>query len=146
MMLWAVLTILVSAAALFVAAPLLSGPGMAQDSPANGVTAFRDQIAEIDRELADGTLDAATAQSAKAEIRRRVLARGEDLAPTRVLALVERKFLAGAMAGIVAIGGTLLYAVGGSPAIPSAPRSAAPSLSAAGAPHAAKAGLGPTDA
>lgn len=127
MITWVVLTVLTTAVALLLAAPLMRGAA-AGSIGAGPVDArvYRDQLAELDRELADGLIDEAQAAAARLEIKRRVIALDRDSGvPVRRLSDIERKFFAGVVAGVIAIGGSVLYALNGSPDLPAVPRRAA---------------------
>lgn len=126
MMLWVILTFMVTGAALFLAEPLLrEGAVAAGASDGEGANVFREQLAEVDRELAEGTINAAQADAARLEIKRRVLSlqHAQDV-PVRRLARIERRFLAWVAAAVVAIGATLVYSLNGRPDVPAAPRGA----------------------
>lgn len=127
MTLWVILTLLVTAASLFLASPFLRGDRNANaGDAAAGIDVFREQLAELDREAAEGRIDAEQAKSAQLEIKRRVLTLQRDNAtPVRKLSLIEQKFFAWVAAAVVALGGTLLYAMNGNPDVPSAMRTAA---------------------
>ena len=161
MTLWVILTLLVTAASMFLASPFLRGDRNANGADATaGIDVFREQIAELEREAAEGRIDAEQAQTAQLEIKRRVLALQRDNAtPVRKLSLIEQKFFGWVAAGVVALGGTLLYAMNGRPDVPSASRTATmtaePRASGTGvaaststadtAPQAASPGLGSVD-
>ncbi|MEQ1648841.1 MAG: c-type cytochrome biogenesis protein CcmI [Hyphomicrobiaceae bacterium] len=137
MMLWVILTLMIVAASLFLAAPFLRADASARaPDPATEANVYRDQLAEIDRELADGAIDATQAEASRLEIKRRVFALQRDAdAPVRILALIERKFFAGIIAGGIALGGTILYAFNGSPDIPSARRTSTATPASVGPNH-----------
>jgi cytochrome c-type biogenesis protein CcmH len=110
--------------ALILARPLLGGRG---DTDARGVSdarLYRDQLAEIGRDLERGTISAAEAEAAKAEVSRRLLAathRAETAAP---LSPAPRSGAALA-AGLALVGAPLLalaiYLGQGSPGLPDMP-------------------------
>lgn len=78
----------------------------------------RAQLAEIDRDLADGRLGAAEHAQAKLEVQRRLLAEAErgDAAPARA----SRGPLLAVLA-IVPVGAVCLYLTGGHPELPAQP-------------------------
>ena len=122
MTLWIVLTVLTSIAAIVVAIPFIRRFDRGGDPAGEGIAVYRDQLAELEREQAQGLIDEPAAASARTEIERRIVAaakaadsKGADLSPRmKTLALV-------AVAGWVVIGSTTLYAVTGKPEIASAP-------------------------
>src|ERR1700739_3698356 len=82
---------------------------------------YSDKWNEIDSEAAKGHIDEAQAESARLEIKRKVLAAERADDPARPpLAPAERKFALTAVTAIVTFGSILLYAVVGSPELPSA--------------------------
>jgi cytochrome c-type biogenesis protein CcmH len=125
-MIWVILTLMATAAAVLLAAPFLrtSAAAIRFDVPTR-VSVYREQLAEVDRELANDAIDVAQAEAARNEIKRRVLVLQRDAdVPIRNLALIERKFFAGLVGGVVVIGGALLYGFNGNPDLASASRSA----------------------
>ena len=99
-MIWLVFALLTGAAVMAVLAPL-AVKGEASDPAATDIAFFEEQIAEIEREAAEGRLDPAEAESAKTEAARRLLraqgAQGGPAAPSRKAAVVA------ALAAIVLI-------------------------------------------
>ncbi len=99
-MIWLIFALLTGAAVMSVLAPLAMRGGAENDSAAD-VAFFEQQIAEIERERAEGRLDVLDAEAAKTEAARRLL-RAE--ATPKAKAAASRKFaLAAALAAIVAI-------------------------------------------
>ncbi len=115
-----------------------------RDSSASGSQAdtselavYRDQLSEIEKELERGLIDGATAESARAEVGRRIIGRQETLyvsepvnvggsgdAPGSsedVSGLVRHDYLAVSVAVLVGLSSAVLYAVVGSPLIPDRP-------------------------
>lgn len=99
-MIWLVFALLTGAAVMAVLAPL-AFKGEASDPAATDIAFFEQQIAEIERECAEGRLDPAEAQNARTEAARRLLraqaAPGGPAAPSRKAAIVA------ALAAIVLI-------------------------------------------
>lgn len=118
MTLWVVLTIMTAAAAVFLAVPLIRRlDGAAADAGAD-VAVYRDQLQEIDRERRDGLIDDASADTARIEIKRRILAADRAVAAaTPALSGTERSVAIIGATAIVVLGSTILYAVTGSPDI-----------------------------
>ena len=80
---------------------------------------FRDQLSELDRDIARGVITDTEAASARLEIQRRLLA--TDTAPTRTMRLGASPVAAFVVAGIAALGAVGLYARIGSPSLPDLP-------------------------
>ena len=75
---WIVAVLLVAVALLFVVLPLLKGRGAGQQAmPASrseaNLSVYRNQLQELDNDLASGTLDKEQYQSAREELEERVL-------------------------------------------------------------------------
>ncbi len=73
MILWFLMLILCSAAVVAVSVPLIRGVG-ADGAASEESAVYQDQLNEVDRDLAAGTINAPEAATAKAEIERRLLA------------------------------------------------------------------------
>lgn len=135
MIVWIVLTVLITLAAVALVIPLLrprAGEGQ------GGVTAvgiLKDQLAALDAQEKAGEVTAEEAARLKLEIERRMLAEArEGEAPARPLKDRTLLLLAFGVAGGVALGAAGLYAVMGKPGAPSATQQAAP-LAGADADH-----------
>lgn len=123
MTLWLILTVMTALAALYVAAPFLRPIDKAGAEQTSELGIFRDQLAEIDREAAAGTIEAAAAEQARAEVKRRMLAADKVMAaaaPARPLSALEYKFAFLAITGLTVLGSAILYAYNGNPGLPSA--------------------------
>jgi len=141
MTLWFILTIMTSAAAVWLAVPLIRRFERPRGETAGDVEVYRDQLREVERERDEGLIDDAQAETARIEIKRRILATGRlqpDVMPG--LSGAERSFALVGATGIVVLGAVILYAVTGSPdlastqsARPSPPPFTAQSRTAAGA-------------
>jgi cytochrome c-type biogenesis protein CcmH len=123
MTLWLILTIMTSVAAVWLVVPLLRRSDRPLDETAGDIAVYEDQLQEVGRELRDGRIDAAEAETARTEIKRRILAAGQQL-PAAVPGLSgrERSFVIVSATAIVAVGSAILYAVIGSPDLASTPR------------------------
>jgi cytochrome c-type biogenesis protein CcmH len=116
---WVVILLLAALAATALVVPVLRGRRDAASRGAYDREIYRDQLAELERDRNRGLIDAAEAETARAEIARRMLAteRDDSAAPvergTRPLALA-----AAIATPILAIA---LYVAFGSPEIPGAP-------------------------
>jgi cytochrome c-type biogenesis protein CcmH len=112
MMLWLILTVMTSAAAVWLSVPFIRRLDRPQAGGAGEVEVYRDQLQEIDRELRQGLIDGRDADIARIEVKRRVLTldRPERPAMPR-LALVERNFAVLGVTGVVLLGSVALYGV-----------------------------------
>jgi cytochrome c-type biogenesis protein CcmH len=128
MILWMILTILCSAAAVMVAAPFLRTYGEHAKNAGADLQVYRDQLNEVEREAKTGLIDETQADGARAEIRRRLL-----LADRRISDALKGTSLAGnqtaiiGVTGVVVLGSVILYAMSGRPDLPSVSASARPS-------------------
>lgn len=99
----------------------LSRPGAALSRRESALALHRAQLAELDRDLADGRLAPAEHASAKLEVQRRLLAAADvpDAPPPRA----SRRPLLAALVLVPVLGG-VLYALDGHPFLPAAPLAA----------------------
>lgn len=116
MTLWIILTVMVALAVVGVAIPLVRRYEASADARSATLAVLKDQLAEIDGQEKSGTVSAVEAEALRTELRRRLLAE------TRGTAEVVRPFgaqglgrFAFAMAAIVALAATGLYAMMGRP-------------------------------
>jgi cytochrome c-type biogenesis protein CcmH len=124
-MLWFILTLMTCVAALWVAAPFLQAAPASDDGHNPDANVYRDQLAEVDREQRDNLISPEQADSARLEIKRRLLALDRSALPViRRLSSIERTFFGRglALAGVVAA--MALYLMNGNPEIPAQSRSA----------------------
>ena len=113
----AVLSALVGAA---IAWPLILGKSDGRDEADFDIEVFRDQLSEVGREQAEGRLDYAEAEAAKAEISRRILA--ADNARSGDSRFNRRQPAAAAALVALLIGGTVVaYLQVGAPGQPARP-------------------------
>jgi cytochrome c-type biogenesis protein CcmH len=125
MLLWIILTLMTSAAAVWVSIPLLRRLDAGRNAASRELEVYRDQLAEVDRETADGLIDTEQAAAAAAEIKRRMLSAERSQSDKQgALSLGERHFAVVSVAGIVALGSVILYANSGRPDLPSVARPA----------------------
>lgn len=119
MTLWLILTAFMGGAALIVLAPFLFGGG-AKES-ATSLAIYKDQLAEVDRDKAQGLIDEAEAASARLEIERRILTAGrEDGAPREAVSPNWQYRMVTGVTAIVVLGSVGLYASLGRPDLPAA--------------------------
>lgn len=126
-MLWLVFAILTLAIVAILIFPILQGSSDREAQRVDyDIVVYRDQLAEIDREVERGLMTQEQAVGARAEVHRRMLA-AEDAelkAPHKPSTVTSRRFrLASivAIALIVPIGATALYRTLGSPNLPGKP-------------------------
>ncbi|MGJ0506310.1 MAG: c-type cytochrome biogenesis protein CcmI [Methylocystis sp.] len=99
-MIWLIFALLTGAAVMAVLAPLALR-GEARDAKAADIAFFEEQIAEIDREKAEGRLDPAEAEAAKTEAARRLLR--AEAAPGAAAGGSRKAALVTALAAIVIV-------------------------------------------
>lgn len=125
MTLWIVLTLLTSAVAVALAIPVIrrfEAPITDQDRL---LQVSRDQLAEIEADLARGNLAERDAAEARAEIERRVLTVAKTAtAPLKPTTSSGRTWALVAVTGWVVAGATGIYALVGRPDLPSQPTAA----------------------
>lgn len=121
MLFWIIAGLIAIAAAGLLVAPLRRS-GSAE-APAQEVAIYRDQLAEVDRDLARGTLDSAEAERARTEIARRLLA-ADKAGPAPLAEAPHRAttLMAGGTAVLLVLGAVLAYAELGAPGYPDVPR------------------------
>jgi cytochrome c-type biogenesis protein CcmH len=123
MTLWLILTLFLAAAALVVLAPFFFGSG-AKESPTS-LDVYKDQLGEVDRDLAQGLIDEVEAASARYEIERRILAAGREAGnPAQTVSPNWQYRMVTGVAAIVVLGSVGLYAALGRPDLPSAEKQA----------------------
>ena len=119
MTLWLILTILTAGAALIVAAPFLSRYANAGET-ASSIDVYKDQLAEVERDKAQGLIDDAEAASMRTEIERRILSAGKEAnAAAERVAPNWQYHMATGVTGIVVLGSVGLYASLGRPELSS---------------------------
>ena len=84
MMFWIAVAILAAAVTYTVTRPLLRAPDAIANQPSSDIAVYKDQLSEIDADVARGLIDATEAEAARAEVARRVL-RQTDNAPSMPL-------------------------------------------------------------
>jgi cytochrome c-type biogenesis protein CcmH len=115
MTLWLILTILTAGAALIVAAPFLFRNAKAGDT-ASSIDVYKDQLAEVERDKAQGLIEEAEAASARVEIERRILSAGKaENEPAERIAPNWQYHMVTGVAAIVVLGSVGLYASLGRP-------------------------------
>ncbi len=125
MTLWIILTLMTAAAAAYVAAPFLRPINRSDAEKSSDLGIFRDQLAEVDREAAAGLIEPAAAESARTEIKRRMLAADKVAAgasEAKPLTALEYKFAFQTITALTVLGSVILYAYNGNPGMPSSIR------------------------
>lgn len=125
MTLWAVLGVMTAAAVAAVLVPLLRRRPEARPRMAYDLAVYRDQLEEVEGDLARGLITPGQAEAARVEIKRRMLAaaredEGRPAAPSGRSA--RPPWLAAGFVGVVLSAGAVgIYLVLGSPEVPSRP-------------------------
>lgn len=120
-MIWIIFAAMTLASVALLLAPLLRAAPQAASRGEYDLAVYRDQLAEVEREVERGTLDAAQADAARTEIQRRILA-SADKSGTRTAP--QRKVLGAALvAAVVPLVGFGLYALLGRPDLSDQPYS-----------------------
>jgi cytochrome c-type biogenesis protein CcmH len=119
MTLWLILTILAAGAALIVAAPFFFRHANAGQTAAS-INVYKDQLAEVERDKAQGLIEEAEAASARVEIERRILSagKGDNAAAEGIAPNWQYRMVTGVTA-IVVLGSVGLYASLGRPELAS---------------------------
>jgi cytochrome c-type biogenesis protein CcmH len=139
MILWIILTLLAAVVAAWLTIPLVRRHDARVDARAATIAVLKDQLADVDVQLAAGSIQPGEAEGLRNEIRRRLLAAGH------IAAERDRTMGQGALSGValglaatVALAGGALYASMGRPdlagALPSAPAAGPSEPAAAQAP------------
>ena len=129
MTLWIILTALTALAAAWLTIPLVRRHEARVDARAATIAVLKDQLADIDVQLAAGAIQPGEAEGLRNEIRRRLLAAGHI--PAELDRTMGQKALSGlalGLAAMVAVAGAALYASMGQPELAS---NAAPAPAAA---------------
>lgn len=95
--------------------PLLRPMAAPAEAAEHGQAVYRDQLLELDRDVARGILSAQEEQAARAEIGRRMLAAGRSVSPRRGASAAPMRVLA-VLAVLFPLAGVALYATLGQPA------------------------------
>ena len=117
-MIW-LLVVLLAVAALAPLADVLRQGGAARGAKDLAVALHRGQLAELDRDLAEGRIMPAEHATAVLEVQRRLLAAAGETEPA---AAVRSRAPLAVVLVLVPLAAFALYAVGGSPGLPSVPK------------------------
>jgi len=141
MTLWIILIVLSAVAVAWLTIPLVRRHEARVDARAATIAVLKDQLADIDVQLAAGAIQPPEAEGMRNEIRRRLLAAGHIPAEqTRTMGQKALSGVALGLAAMVAVAAAALYASMGRPDLASGP--ATPSQAAAPAPPTEQAAAG----
>lgn len=124
MLFWVIAAILTLGASLAVLLPLAGGPKGDSASSDHDLEVYRDQLSELDRDVARGLIQPAEAEEARAEIARRILRldNAADKAAARQPSMATRLVATAAVLAVPLVSWGL-YSQLGSPDLPSQPLS-----------------------
>jgi cytochrome c-type biogenesis protein CcmH len=141
MTLWIILTLLAAVAAAWLTIPLVRRHDARVDARAATIAVLKDQLADVDVQLAAGSIQPGEAEGLRNEIRRRLLAAGH------IPAELDRTMGQGALSGValglaalVALAGAALYASMGRPDLAGTDAAASTAAAAPAPPEAQAAG------
>ncbi|MFZ4110353.1 MAG: c-type cytochrome biogenesis protein CcmI [Polymorphobacter sp.] len=135
MTLWIILTLMVAVVAAVLTIPLVRRHEARADARTATLAVLRDQLADVDVQIAAGAIPPADAEGLRIEIKRRMLAAGHI--PEEARAALAARTLSGmaiGLAALVALAGGALYATMGKPGLVG---TSAPLAATAAAPPAA---------
>ena len=129
MLLWLVLGLMTAAALAMLLRPLLGRTGELRARAAYDTEVYRAQMAELERDLARGTLDASAGEAARTEVARRLLAADTELTGRKQIAAGyrptaskgRRRLAAIALAIAIPAAAAGIYSRIGSPGLPGQP-------------------------
>ncbi len=116
---WLSALALIATSAVFILWPLLRRSEHRLERGELAMAIFRDQLAEVDRDMARGLISDGEAEAARAEIKRRMLAADKD--GSGRVAVGSGNWAVVALAALIPLGGAGLYALVGQPGMPSVP-------------------------
>ncbi|MBZ9661422.1 c-type cytochrome biogenesis protein CcmI [Mesorhizobium sp. ESP-6-4] len=123
MLFWVIAAILTLGASLAVLLPLTGGMKVASSAGDHDLEVYRDQLSELDRDMARGLIQPGEADEARAEIGRRILRLGAAVQPDAAILKPARsaKWVASIAVLAVPLLSWGLYGMLGSPDLPSQP-------------------------
>jgi len=121
MLFWILVAVLTAVVAAVLLYPLLRGAKAAEDSRAGEAAVYRDQLRELDRDLAGGLITAGEADYARAEIGRRLIAASADQPAQAPKQARHHRFSEAFVLLILPVLGLCLYLITGRPDLPSQP-------------------------
>lgn len=122
MVLWILFAAMTVLAALVIVVPLFRKEAHSTSAPAHDVAIYKDQLAELDKDLENGLITADEAEAARTEISRRLLHASDNVVEKRQAAspLIRNLALALVVIGVPVISGVMYFSVG-APDIPDQP-------------------------
>ncbi|MBX4928237.1 cytochrome c-type biogenesis protein CcmH [Rhizobium binae] len=121
MLFWILVAVLTAAVAVILLYPLLRGAKAAEDSRAGEAAVYRDQLRELDRDLAGALITPEEADYARAEIGRRLIAVSAGEPETTPKAARHHRVTEAFVLLILPVLGLCLYLTMGRPDLPSQP-------------------------
>lgn len=121
MLFWIVAAAMTAGVVLLIVPPLLKTRGETDSRAAYDLEVYRDQLDELERDVARGLVSAAQAAAARAEIGRRMLAVAEEKPQAPAAAPRSAKLLAGLLAVALPLGALAVYGTIGRPEVPAQP-------------------------
>lgn len=121
MLFWILVAILTAVVAAVLLYPLLRGAKAAENSRAGEAAVYRDQLRELDRDMAGGLITAGEADYARAEIGRRLIAASADQPAQAPKQARHHRFSEAFVLLILPLLGLCLYLITGRPDLPSQP-------------------------
>ncbi len=117
MTLWIALTVIMFSAAILVAVPMLRRRGKTAPEGTPGISVYKDQLEQLEREKQDGLIGEEEADLARVEIERRLIAAGKSADQDGGSKLAQAWHIRAGLAAcsVVAFGSVGLYAAIGSP-------------------------------
>ena len=124
MLLWFILSLIISLAAVAISVPFIRRHERARLAGMNTMSVYRDQMEEVERDLEQGVLDKKSAKIARSEIEQRILEKVASPEGDRTSTQFSPEVRSGALVGAVAIvvlGSVTLYGVTGRPDLEAKP-------------------------
>jgi cytochrome c-type biogenesis protein CcmH len=121
MLFWILVAVLTAVVAAILLYPLLRGAKAAENIRAGEVAVYRDQLRELDRDLAGGLITAGEADYARAEIGRRLIAASADQPVQAPKQARHHRFSEAFVLLVLPVLGLCLYLTTGRPDLPSQP-------------------------
>jgi cytochrome c-type biogenesis protein CcmH len=121
MFLWIVMAVLCAAASLSVLVPLYRSGRAARAAGGEAVSIYKDQLGELDRDLARGLIGEPEAEAARTEIARRLIKASDAVAETRPMSEGARKAAMVVAIVVMPLAALILYLALGNPLMPDQP-------------------------
>jgi cytochrome c-type biogenesis protein CcmH len=121
MLFWILVAVLTAGVAAVLLYPLLRGAKAAEQDRAGEAAVYRDQLRELDRDLADGLISEEETEYARAEIGRRLLAAANSEPPGKAPTARHYRLTEAFVILVLPVVGLCLYLTTGSPGLPSQP-------------------------